>query len=462
MRTLMARTGFSPGTTLTWAGSNAHYSTYIDPDGEEVHLRHGDAKVLVAFEDLDLADLWRKWQLDPPQYLPFIEYVCDQTFERLTAQQRVAFCGHCSTVGDNEDMFQVNPWQRVCAGCKPLFLTCPRCDGRYADLGRTLDGALRCEGCMESLPYCEDCEGIYDPDVSSHNHDECECEPKGMSFRIRNDGADPLRNDRRVTVTLPKGVISDEGLDAIRRSILSSDWYYDPTTDQPSVRNLCVDIQLGRLGRNWQEKTGNFTKRLSRHAYNTYSLSIPPDVISNVGNVAREHSMAVDCDVEVTRDLNLPPEYFAHEESCWWGGETQSRCALKTNGGFALRTFGEPDYDGDLDVKGRAWVMPLRKTDHSALTPTFETENPDAFMVFNGYGDLEGYAPARLLAHMVGMTYRKIGFSCRPMWVNSDSGYLVAPEEIAETYANASLSLEVRAHSNLYETEEEKETADVA
>jgi hypothetical protein len=74
--------------------------------------------------------------------------------------------------------------------------------------------------------------------------------------------------------------------------------------------------------------------------------------------------------------------------------------------------------------------------------------------VFNGYGDLSGYVPARIVAHMAGMTYRKIGFDCSPMYVNNNSGYLVASEEIAERYAKAgALHLYTDTHSRLHASE---------
>jgi hypothetical protein len=35
--------------------------------------------------------------------------------------------------------------------------------------------------------------------------------------------------------------------------------------------------------------------------------------------------------------------------------------------------------------------MPMKKNRNGRLTPTFDTLNPDAFVVFNGYGKLSGY-----------------------------------------------------------------------
>jgi len=76
-------------------------------------------------------------------------------------------------------------------------------------------------------------------------------------------------------------------------------------------------------------------------------------------------------------------------------------------------------------------------------------------VVFNGYGALSGWAPARIMSHMAGWTYRKIGFSCGPMFINSDSGYLIAPEDIASKYNDGNhLSLSAEMHSSLFETEQ--------
>jgi hypothetical protein len=172
--------------------------------------------------------------------------------------------------------------------------------------------------------------------------------------------------------------------------------------------------------------------------------------MSQIGTIARDHSKPVEVEIEVTREFNESAAYFYHEDSCYWGSYYESRCALKTNGAFGLRSF-----RGGA-VSGRAWVMPLRHVDRLRtgpdLTPTFDTMGADAFVVFNGYGDLGGYAASRIVAHMAGWTYRKIGFGCDPMYINA-GGYLVAPEHIAEPYTDGSLKLSVPQHSDLYESE---------
>jgi hypothetical protein len=74
------------------------------------------------------------------------------------------------------------------------------------------------------------------------------------------------------------------------------------------------------------------------------------------------------------------------------------------------------------------------------LTPTFNTDDPDAYVVFNNYGDLgEGIGPV-VFAHMLGWVSRRIDFSVEDMWVNHDdtrgirSGHLITPS--AEDFAD--------------------------
>jgi hypothetical protein len=270
-----------------------------------------------------------------------------------------------------------------------------------------------------------------------------------MKFSIRNNDGEPLPNDTRTTISLPAGTISAEGLAAIQR------YLYDSNPDGM----YRLSYGLDPLGDQWQTKAGNYAKRLSGLAYKTYGVKLTPEIMSRVGCIARDHSKQADVAIEVTRELNQGAAAFGNPGSCWWSGYGYSRCALKTNGGFGLRTFGNFGR-----VHGRAWVMPLRQRNESDRrrgqgVPTFDTRTPDAFVVFNGYGDLGGYTAPRILAHMAGWTYRKIRFEASPMYVNSLSGYLVTREEIAERHAGE-LELYVSQHASLYEDERaEKEKA---
>lgn len=352
----------------------------------------------------------------------------------------LTICEHCSSLElDGGDLYTTSDGE-VCESCRyEYYFSCEDCEDVHNDDERrwTLSERSICEGCCDyNYSYCESCEGYYNHDYDDHSHD-CDCVAPAQTFVVRNDGEGMLANDTRAQVSLPVGSVDAEGILKIRRLLRQHRLY-------------SADVALDAIGNEWQTKEGNLTKRLSRKTYNTSKEAIPAEVLSSVGTIAREHSTtASSFGVEVTRDLNQDPGEFAHSGSCWWGSEYESRCALKSNGGYALRSFRDNGY-GD-EVSGRAWVMPLKQVD-GELMPTINTSSPDAFVVFNGYGELEGYAAARIVAHMAGMTYRKIGFDCGPMYVNS-GGYLIAPEEIATNYTDGHLSLDVDSHSHLYDRE---------
>jgi hypothetical protein len=184
---------------------------------------------------------------------------------------------------------------------------------------------------------------------------------------------------------------------------------------------------MDAVGDQWQGKRGNYTRRLSREVYNTMGLKIPGALVSKIGNYAKEHSSDTsEWAVEFTRDLNLSPEDFCHEDSCWWGSYYESRCALKSWGGLGIRTF---ENDGYADVPtGRAWVQPLNKD----MQPTHNTINAHAYVVFNCYEALSMAKPARIIAHLTGRTYRKIQLNSDAQYINGDSGWLVADEETCQ------------------------------
>jgi hypothetical protein len=354
----------------------------------------------------------------------------------------LAFCDNCGDPGWDEDMPSTQGGDvHLCGSCWDDWMTCDSCDDRYPseDITETLSGSDVCDSCRGNYySFCEDCDGWYHDDSSyDHEHssgDGC-CESPQTAFAIRNDGDEPLANDTRITITLPVGTISGEGMTAIAR-YLRDQGHYD------------VSYDLDQIGDQWQTRAGNFTKRLSRHAHVAHQSKLTPETLSQVGCIARDHSTAVSVAIEVSRELNQDAGYWYHEDSCYWGSYSESRCALKTNGAFGLRSL-----DSDGDATGRAWVMPLRRDESGHMRPTFDTMTPDAFVVFNGYGDLSGYAAPRIVAHMAGWTYRKIDFNVDPMYINAAGGYLVAPEDIAAPYTDGSLYLSVRQHSSLFETE---------
>jgi hypothetical protein len=393
----------------------------------------------VDSEELNLTELWDAFAGTPDQFLAHLRSITRDP----ESIDDVVFCDHCALPSWDAEMSTTGNDLRVCdARCWDQFTECCRCEERYPSGDMTsVRGDHVCDHCIENCyTWCEECDEYY-PDDDDHYHesydDGCDCESPRTQFTVRNDGCEPLANDTRVTVTLPAGAISAEGIEAIQSYL----------RDQGV---LIYTDDFDTLGSQWQTKTGNYAKRLSRHHYQKHGIGLSPEVMSQVGCIARDHSNAVDVEIEVTRDLNQSASTFYHDSSCWWDSYSESRCALKTNGGYGLRAFNERG-----SVSGRAWVMPLRLAG-GKLTPTFDTMTPDAFIVFNGYGKLSGYAAARIVSHMAGWTYRKISFSCSPMYVNSNAGYIVASEEITGRYDDDGLYLDVPQHSDLFN----RETAD--
>lgn len=426
-----------------------HSGSYCTQDQDQINTEDSEPRTMLA-SDLDLDDLWRTFRYTSRAYRAseFLRYLRGIVTDPDEIDN-VVFCENCGDPAWEDGMHTIGHGS-VCESCWQDYQDCVSCCESFHgdDLTETLSESLVCESCRDSYyTYCDYCDGYYhDDDSYEHQHDGSGCcESPQMQFTIPNDGAEPVANDTRVTITLPAGTISPAGLTEIRDYLRRAGLY-----------DLSYD--LSELGAEWQTRDGNYAKRLSRFAYKRYQAKITPEVMSQIGCIARDHSKPVDVQIEVTRDFNQNAAYFYHDGSCYWGGYSESRCALKTNGAYGLRSF-----DQWGNVSGRAWIMPFRlQADplHSPprLVPTFRTMDADALVVFNGYGDLGGYAPARIMAHMHGWTYRKIAFSCDPMYINA-GGYLVAREDIATPYTDGALNLSVRQHSDLYENESESSHA---
>jgi hypothetical protein len=178
------------------------------------------------------------------------------------------------------------------------------------------------------------------------------------------------------------------------------------------------------------------------------SYKLSDAAISAVGNLARQHSSDESSwTVEFTRDLNQPADYFYNDDSCWWGSYSASRCALKSWGGIGMRSFAESRYHSGSDVSGRAWVQPLDED----LEATHDALHAHAYVIYNGYGDLEGYIAARIVAHLTGRTYKKISFSANDQYVNSNNGYLVADEDTCTNTTLVRLEYSIHDQRDAYQ-----------
>lgn len=357
--------------------------------------------------------------------------------EEITGEECV-ICADCGTVAWTDCTTTVATGDHVCDDtCLDRYTSCDDC-GEYfpsARVTRVSSTDYCTANCLDTnCTWCHDCDEFYlDCDSDEHCHDEdeqCDCEAPHRRFEFPNDGDGTVSQDERVTVELAKGTIDDEGIrritelirDAIRATRQSNDdWWILP----PKI--------ITEVGPLWQTKRGNFTRRLSAALFKQ-GHKLPEGVISEVGNLARAHSSETACWlVEFTRALNGSAEEFCNEDSCWWGSEgySQSRCALKNWGGLGLRTYAR-DSQSSYNPSGRAWVQPLDAT----MKPTHDTVGAHAYVVFNGYGDMEGYVAARIVAHLTSRTYRKVGLNVSSVYVNGDTGFLVADEATCLAHEN--------------------------
>lgn len=341
----------------------------------------------------------------------------------------------------------------------PKIEGCPNCnncgDGcscETCECGTRVDSLCNnCNGCSDccECSHCSWCDNYVDSDDICNECSRCtrccecpecgrECQAPHLHFRFPADGHGTIEQDERFHVELPKGIIDERGLSHIIRQVridIEVQFRDDPDRYSREVEMKfyrdydAIEKAVEEVGPQWQARRGNFTRRLSSALYKK-GIKITPATLTEIGNIARQHSSGeASWDIEITRDLNQCASAFYHEGSCWFGdGEyANSRCALKAWGGLAIRTFVQHQWGES--ISGRAWIQPLNED----LLPTHKTTS-HAYVVYNGYGELGGYIATRIVAHLTGMSYKKISFTSPQQYINGETGYLVAPEDTcAET-----------------------------
>lgn len=443
--------------------------TLIEIDGIEYRRTTGEGGrvVLIAAADLYDRDVyeWVSMWTEDAGTDDFQTWLSKRLVYPSQATDDVDVCAHCGDWDLRDDLCSVATGDVVCFSCRDSKYTfCEDCEEYVRDHDTsTIDSGYRtvCSGCLSNYGWCDRCEEHYSHDNSDHYHTdastEC-CAAPAQEFRFGNlISEDPdivevgVANDDTAEVTLPSGMITDEGLYLVANYLRTIANNAEPGSweGHGSHPAWLLSLGLAEIGNEWQRKDGNFTKRLSKAAYKNLSgYKIPPGDLAKIGDIARAHSSGSSLTVTVTRDLNMDAGEYAHEDSCWWESYSYSRCTLKNNGGLALRSFDSRGW-----VTGRSWVIPLKKQEDGSLTSTFNTIDPVAYLVFNGYGELDGYTGARVVAAMTGLSYRKIVIGgASNMYINSGSGYIVSTEDIIAEL-NGSLELDLDQHPGLYSHE---------
>lgn len=423
--------------------------------------------------------------------------------------EHYSWCEDCDETVHNDDVRWLNDGDKVvCDDCIDRHYTsCDSC-GDYAsndDIYR-VDGDDYCYGCYDDLPYCDRCGERYtEANASDHNHGGgCgdDCNPLPLAFTIGvSDGSDTVGADEPFTVTMPGGVIPVTVRRAVQTMLREAAGHngQDPL--------WAASLYVHSVGAEWKTDKGTYPKRLRREVYNRsrtemiqrrtgairerhynyaeqrwgYELgpwmpeevakrsakgySLPDEIVAKIGAMCEPYSRPVNMEVQATRDINGGPEDFCHDGSCWWGDEEHSRCTLKINGGFGLRTFDEEEttyhqfQDGTwIDMphtetvcSGRAWVLPLRRHEvtgrwQGVTGPVLDSTTVEAWAVFNGYGTLSEQTAAQIVSKMTGLPSKRVDADRDDwnMWVNSGA-YIVAEQAVLDTLPNC-LYLGLTAH----------------
>lgn len=340
-----------------------------------------------------------------------VGWVCD-----ASCLDNYTRCDDCHAYVDSDTTTEVARGNDVCESCIDSYYRCEACDYYVSD-ATYVSGSYYCDSdCLyEHNTYCEECEEWYPNDDNHGSEHDCECEAPRKRFTFPANGHGFIAQDERLLVELPKGTIDDEGMQNITRML-------DRLVNSPTYR-VDVSALVAEVGPLWQARRGNFTRRLSAMFYKA-GIKLEPDTLTAVGNLARQHSGQANAwHIEVTRDLNQPAEAFYHEGSCWWQSYSYSRCALKNWGGIGLRSY-ESEGAAQHYPSGRAWIQPLNEE----LRATHDAADAHAYVVYNGYGEMAGYVPVRIVAYLTGKTYKRIEFSAGDQYVNGNVGYLIADD----------------------------------
>lgn len=417
-------------------------------------------------------------------------------------------CGYLrhpgNVVSDGTDSHTVDE-ETWCDACFDVALeqgtihNCYHCEDWFSEgMTPTEEGHDYCEGCSDRHTFwCEICE-VHSEQSHDHDHDESDestycCEAPMQEFTL------PVYEGAALYDTLVSEQ-SDTG-PAVAQPLIYSDSMYDVSVlgnylrdDSYSViYTMLNDILLSdyplpidESPLNWQgvparmnhalnrvvmqafrgvdrtykpEGQAVYAKRLRSAIYNATkesfgadgAVGLTPAQMSDIGTIARKGSDPLELQIAVTRDLNQSRSEFGNASSCWWSDYSHSRCTLKSNGGFGIRSFGYNAY-GNRRVTGRAWVLPCKVDLNGVVRPTFGT--PEAYVVFNGYGDLEEETGAQALAHVLGLsaTMRTYIFPPHRMYVNGETARIVATAETLKRRLTIASGLE--QHATFVEPEE--------
>jgi hypothetical protein len=371
----------------------------------------------------------------------------------------LSMCGDCERATFTEDGTSIDDGDRyVCQRClENNYFDCADC-GNYSSNDNEISiehfGSI-CRNCYENGEYsqCDRCGNhfhnentVYD-DNTERTYCEAHaprsgCKPTHLKFEFPALclPQQSVQNDEIVEVSVAHGDVGAQGIAQIVQHIqikTSGKW----GNYGVSCSEIHDDSIMDTL---WQTREGNFPKRLAKHLLIEHHLKLTDELMAEVGNIAKQHTTKPGKHyLSITRDINQDPGEFVNDGSCWWGSESNSRCTFKAMWGFGVRTWSTPGGrdDGGYPVS-RAWLIGLKVKEVGdgftlARTPlTRQTFTPtpelpaDAYVLFNPY-EIERLPYARMIAGMVGKSYKKLPSFYANMYINS-GGVLIAEQSICD------------------------------
>lgn len=407
-----------------------------------------------------------------------------QRFNALAGVE-LTYCSQCYTFMHLADAAETINGDMVCPECfDNEYGRCDDC-GAVDNNGNLMtiqdDQTKACYRCVDNLMYCQWCNRYYRRgNEEAHTHPDLveaarleqaerqrrieerraeqqrvEAERQAQANKAINgtccsssypefefpfkDGM--LAQNTRVKVELVADQIDQQGLNEISKLIRTS--FLNDTNPVVRQQYYNATYKVFDLEPTWVTKEGKFPKRLAKTLSRSYGYKMPENVLTQVGNIAQQRIAACSTFyVELTRDLDQKREVFMNANSCWWSTQAISRCVFKTHGGIGLRTYANAEISADNPI-GRTWIWPMKVVD-GKLQHTHDSTT-GTYLVFNPYGSVQGFVAPRIVAAMVGKTYKKITYRGTPMYMDAGSAYLIADQELCDTIRDMSETLPAHA-----------------
>ena len=383
-----------------------------------------------------------------------------------TDESALVACVECTAVGDGDEYNHTAAGERICEACtENHYMVCEGGCDEWVHQHDTVyaEDANLCEGCAdEHTHWCDDCDArVFNDGDHYENHDhDCDCEAPNQNFTlpVLTAGADPIKSDTTNEVRTQGGLVSEAARNQIHqvvetalgigfpnRSDYATPEEYEKVWHTVMVKRTAIHPAITQMDHAYKTAGGVYAKRLRSAIHKATKglvangvadkqFTIDTATVEKVGQIARENSKGVDVKLSITRDLNQSADFFYHDDSCWWTDYSHSRCTLKNNHGFGVRSLGDPwDQGWGAPATGRVWALPCTITDGALNATTSDDTDPDAYVVFNGYGELSETNGPQALAALVGMEVSTHRVSIdADMYVNSAAYVVTTPEYVGE------------------------------